>query len=75
MLIGKKPDIPSSAITSRDEYVRYQGRRRFLRTAAKTAAVAGAAVLGVERVAERCTGRYEAADGEEPADHDGRRTD
>jgi len=52
MLIGKKPDIPSSAITSRDEYVRYQGRRRFLRTAAKTAAVAGAAVLGVERVAE-----------------------
>ena len=39
MLIGKPPDIPSSEITSRDDYLRYLSRRRFL----KGAAAAGAA--------------------------------
>ena len=48
MLIGKPPDIPSSEITSRDAYFRYLSRRRFL----KTAAAAGAAVLGADRLAQ-----------------------
>ncbi|MGA2672219.1 MAG: protein-methionine-sulfoxide reductase catalytic subunit MsrP [Terracidiphilus sp.] len=45
MLIGKPPDIPSSAITPRDQYL---NRRRFLRGAV----AAGAAALGAERLAE-----------------------
>ena len=45
MLIGKPPDIPSSAITPQDQYL---NRRRFLRGAV----AAGAAVLGAERLAE-----------------------
>src|ERR1035438_8422698 len=49
MLIGKPPDIPSSAITSKD---RYLNRRRFLRAAAGSVAAAGAAALGAERLAE-----------------------
>ena len=49
MLIGKPPDIPSSAITPRDQYL---NRRRFLRGAASGAVVAGAAALGAERLAE-----------------------
>ena len=52
MLIGKPPDIPSSAITSRDEYDRYINRRRFLRSAASTALAAGAAAVGAERLAD-----------------------
>jgi sulfoxide reductase catalytic subunit YedY len=48
MLIGKPQDIPSSEITSRDDYFRYLSRRRFL----KGAAAAGAAALGAERLAE-----------------------
>jgi sulfoxide reductase catalytic subunit YedY len=44
MLIGKPPDIPSSAITPKDHYL---NRRRFLRGAA-----AGAALLGAGRLAE-----------------------
>jgi len=48
MLIGKPPEIPSSEITSRDQYDQYLNRRRFLRTAASTAVAA----LGVERLAE-----------------------
>jgi sulfoxide reductase catalytic subunit YedY len=47
MLIGKPFDIPSSEITSKDDYNEYFNRRRFL----KTAAAAGAAVLGAERLA------------------------
>ena len=43
MLIGKPPDIPSSAITPKDQYL---NRRRFLRGAAAT----GAAALGAQRV-------------------------
>ena len=49
MLIGKPPDIPSSEITPRREYDSYFNRRRFLRSAA---VAAGAAALGVERLAE-----------------------
>jgi sulfoxide reductase catalytic subunit YedY len=45
MLIGKPPDIPSSAITPKDQYL---NRRRFLRGAVTGAA----AILGVERLAE-----------------------
>jgi sulfoxide reductase catalytic subunit YedY len=45
MLIGKKSDIPSSAITPKD---RYLNRRRFL----KGAATFGAAALGAGRVAD-----------------------
>ena len=40
MLIGKPPDIPSSAITSKDQYL---NRRRFLR-----GAVSGAVYLPLE---------------------------
>lgn len=47
MLIGKPSDIPSSEITSKDAYNEYFNRRRFLRTAA----AAGAAVLGADRLA------------------------
>jgi sulfoxide reductase catalytic subunit YedY len=49
MLIGKPPDIPSSAITSKD---RYLNRRRFLRGAVSGAVAAGAAALGADRLAE-----------------------
>jgi len=49
MLIGKPSDIPSSAITPKAEYL---NRRSFLRRAAGTAAVAGAAALGLDRAAE-----------------------
>ena len=48
MLIGKPPGIPSSEITPRGAYFRYLDRRRFL----KGAAAVGAAVLGVDRVAQ-----------------------
>ena len=47
MLIGKPADIPSSEITSRDDYNEYFNRRKFL----KGAAAAGATVLGAERLA------------------------
>jgi sulfoxide reductase catalytic subunit YedY len=49
MLIGKPPEIPSSAITSKDEYL---NRRRFLRGALSTAVVAGASGAAIERAAE-----------------------
>jgi len=45
MLIGKPPDISSSAITPRDQYL---NRRRFLRGAV----AASAAALGADRLAE-----------------------
>jgi methionine sulfoxide reductase catalytic subunit len=44
MLIGKLSDIPSSEITSRDEYFSYLSRRRFLKGAA--AASAGTVLAG-----------------------------
>jgi methionine sulfoxide reductase catalytic subunit len=49
MLIGKPSDIPSSAITPKD---RYLNRRGFLRNAVAGGLAAGAASLGVDRVAE-----------------------
>ena len=47
MLFGKPPDIPSSEITSREEYFRYLSRRRFLKGAAATA---GAAALAANQL-------------------------
>ena len=49
MLIRKPSDIPSSAITPKDQYI---DRRRFLRGAVSGFAVAGAAALGADRLAE-----------------------
>ena len=54
MLIGKPPDIPSSAITPKDQYL---NRRRFLRGAVSGAVAAGAAALGAERLAEMLSPR------------------
>ena len=48
MLIGKKPDIPSSEITSERAYRAFLNRRRFL----KGAAITGAAALGIDRVTD-----------------------
>jgi len=56
MLINKPPDIPSSAITSKD---RYLNRRRFLRGAAAT----GAAALGAARLADMISPRIRAQAG------------
>jgi methionine sulfoxide reductase catalytic subunit len=47
MLIRKPSDIPSSEITSRDAYLDYVSRRKFL----KGAAAAGAVAVGVSRLA------------------------
>ena len=49
MLIGKPPDIPSSAITPKDQYL---NRRRFLRGAVSGVVTASAAALGAERLAD-----------------------
>ncbi len=49
MLIGKPPEIPSSAITPKDQYL---NRRRFLRGAVSGAVTLGAAALGADRLAE-----------------------
>ena len=46
MLIRKPSDIPSSEITSPEEYARFLNRRRFLRAAVG----AGAVALGAERL-------------------------
>jgi sulfoxide reductase catalytic subunit YedY len=48
MLIRKPSDIPSSEITSPEEYARFLNRRRFLRTAVG----AGVVALGAERLSE-----------------------
>jgi sulfoxide reductase catalytic subunit YedY len=58
MLIGKPPDIPSSEITSRDDYFRYLSRRRFLKRAAAT----GAAALAASRLAQFISPRAVHAD-------------
>jgi len=47
MIIAKQSDIPSSEITSRDDYFRYLSRRKFL----KGAAAAGAATAAAARLA------------------------
>ena len=49
MLIRKPFDIPSSAITPKDQYM---NRRRFLRGAVSGAVAAGAVALGADRLAE-----------------------
>ena len=48
MLIRKPSDIPSSAITPKDQYL---NRRRFLRGALSGVAAAGAVALGADRLA------------------------
>jgi len=63
MLIGKPTDIPSSEITSRDDYKQYFNRRRFLRSAASTALAAGATAAGAERLAELFSPRITAQAG------------
>jgi methionine sulfoxide reductase catalytic subunit len=50
MLIGKPNDIPSSEITSRQDYEHFMARRRFLRNAATAVATAGVAALGADRL-------------------------
>ena len=61
MLIGKSSDIPSSAITSKDEYLKNKrSRRRFLRGAVSSAAALGAAALGADRIAEVFSPRIDA---------------
>ena len=49
MLIRKPDEVPSSAITPKEQYL---NRRRFLRGAARTALGAGVAALGAARLAE-----------------------
>ena len=49
MLIGKPPEIPSSAITPRNVYL---NRRSFLRRASGATAAAGVTALGLDRAAE-----------------------
>jgi methionine sulfoxide reductase catalytic subunit len=49
MLIRKRNDIPSSLITPKDQYI---NRRRFMRGALSGAALAGAAALGIDRLAD-----------------------
>jgi sulfoxide reductase catalytic subunit YedY len=49
MLIPKPSDIPSSAITPKDQYL---NRRRFMRGAVAGGVAAGAAALGLNRIAE-----------------------
>jgi methionine sulfoxide reductase catalytic subunit len=52
MLIGKPADVRSSEITPRSGYDWYLDRRKFLSGAVSGVVAAGAAALGVERVAE-----------------------
>jgi sulfoxide reductase catalytic subunit YedY len=49
MFIGKSPDIPSSAITPKAQYL---NRRRFLRGAVSGALTAVAAAIGADRLAD-----------------------
>ena len=60
MLIRKPSDIPSSAITSKDEYL---NRRRFLRGAVSGAVAMGAAAMGADRLAEMFSPRIGALAG------------
>jgi len=57
MLIRKPSDIPSSDITSKDQYI---NRRSFLRSALSGAAVLGAAAVGADRVADLVSPRTSA---------------
>jgi methionine sulfoxide reductase catalytic subunit len=57
MLIRRPSDIPSSLITPKNQYL---NRRRFLRGAASGAALAGAAALGLDRLADVVSPRLSA---------------
>jgi sulfoxide reductase catalytic subunit YedY len=57
MLIRKPGDIPSSLITPKDHYI---NRRKFMRGAVSGAALAGAAALGLERLADVVSPRLSA---------------
>src|SRR6516162_7770497 len=57
MLIGKPSDIASSLITPKDQYL---NRRRFLRGGLSGVAVAGAAALGIDRLADIVSPRLRA---------------
>jgi sulfoxide reductase catalytic subunit YedY len=57
MLVRKPADIPSSAITPQSHYL---SRRRFLRGAASSAAIASAAALGLDRLADTFSPRLRA---------------
>ena len=52
MLIRKPSDIPSSEITPKESYDEFFSRRRFLRNAIAGTAAAGAAIAGVDRLAD-----------------------
>jgi sulfoxide reductase catalytic subunit YedY len=60
MLIRKPSDIPSSAITPKDQYL---NRRGFLRGAASGVVTAGAAALGAQRLGELLSPRIGALAG------------
>ena len=57
MLIRKPSNVPSSAITPKEQYM---NRRRFLRGAVSGAAIAGASALGIDRAAELIAPRLSA---------------
>ena len=57
MLIRKPDGIPSSLITPKDQYI---NRRRFMRRAVSGVALAGAAALGLDRVADLVSPRVDA---------------
>src|ERR1700757_54492 len=57
MLIRKPGDIPSSHITPKDQYI---NRRKFMRGAVSGAALAGAAALGLDRLADVVSPRLNA---------------
>lgn len=66
MLIRKPDDIPSSLITPKDQYLNRPkdlNRRRFLRGAASGLAVAGAGVLGLDRLTDVLSPRTRALAG------------
>src|SRR3954470_6809863 len=60
MLIRKPDDIPSSLITPKDQYL---NRRKFMRGAASGLAMAGAAALGLDRLADVISPRTRALAG------------
>jgi sulfoxide reductase catalytic subunit YedY len=57
MLIRKPSDVPSSLITPKDQYI---NRRKFMRGAVSGAALAGAAALGLDRLANVVSPRLSA---------------
>ena len=66
MLIRRPDDIPSSLITPKDQYLNRPkdlNRRRFLRGAASGLAVAGAGVLGLDRLTDVLSPRTRALAG------------